>query len=318
MENLVSIVVPVYNVESYLPKCLQSICEQTYKNMEVILVNDGSTDSSLQICRKYVETYGWSLVDKENGGLSSARNAGLKEAVGEYLFFLDSDDWLEKDAIEVLVCLLEEYNADIVEMGIYWVYPNLIRKDSSDKDYLLNTKEVLSAYLQQAKPIHSNVTNKLFKRYIFDNLQFEEGKLHEDGFFAYQAMYKSKKYCLTSYTGYYYRQNRAGSIMSVKVKPKNLLDVAELMELRNEFFRERDENQLAEMSEAYYYRTTLTNYITAKKILKDEKLSEFLEEKLYEQKAQIKKNKYLKIKKMKFFLFFYFRSIFKCMYMRGE
>lgn len=314
MRKLVSIVVPIYNVASYLSQCLDSIYTQTYPNIEVILVNDGSTDNSLDICKEYAKKFGCTIIDKENGGLSSARNTGLQRCNGEYVYFLDSDDWISKDAIEVLVNLIEERDVDIVEMGIYWVYPEVTKVDASKKDYLFNRYEVLSAYLQQTKKLHSCVTNKIFKSHVFDELRFEEGKLHEDGYFMYQAMYKCERYFLTTYAGYYYRQNREGSIMSVAVKPRNLLDVTDLMEKRNEFFRDKKEDELAEMAEAYYYRTTLTNYITARTIIKDQELAIFFSDRLYAKKELIQKNRYLKIKRIKFFLFFNFNNIFERIY----
>lgn len=316
MRKLVSIIVPIYNVAPYLPQCLDSVYNQSYPNIEVVLVNDGSTDNSLEVCKDYVQKFGGIIIDKENGGLSSARNAGLRECNGEYLFFLDSDDWISKDAIQVLVDLMEEKDADIVEMGIQWVYSQKKILDASKRNYLFNTNEVLSAYLQQTHKVHSNVSNKLFKKHIFNRLQFEEGKLHEDGFFMYQAMYRCKRYFLTTYAGYFYRQNREGSIMTVMVKPRNLLDVTELMEERNRFFREKQENKLAEMAEAYYYRTTLTNYVTACTIIKDKELAIFLKKRLYAARKLIQKNKYLKMKKLKFLLFFRLNPLFKYIYMR--
>ena len=134
----VSIIIPIYNVEEYLSQCLDSIVNQTYSNLEVILINDGSTDNCLEICNKYINKYNWKLINKKNGGLSSARNAGLKEFTGDYVYFIDSDDWIKEDMIEVLVSLLENKKADIVECGIYWVYDNEIKIDNSDNDYLMD------------------------------------------------------------------------------------------------------------------------------------------------------------------------------------
>lgn len=314
----VSVIVPIYNVENYLVQCLDSIRNQTYTNLEVILVNDGSTDGCLNICKQYVNELHWKLIDKKNGGLSSARNAGLKIATGDYIYFIDSDDWIKKNMIEVLVTLMEIKKVEIVECGICWVYDNEIKLDSSDEEYLMNRKEVISSYLLQSKKIHSTVCNKLYKKEIFKNITFEEGKLHEDGYFMYKALYNANNFYLTTYLGYYYRQNREGSIMSTVVKPKNIIDVTDLMYRRNNFFREKKENDLAKMSESYYYRTTLTNYITAVNIVKNDKLISKLNSILISNKKNIFSNKYLKVKKIKFLLFFYFRPVFNYIYLNKK
>lgn len=103
MNDMISLIVPVYNVEQYLPQCLNSIANQTYKNIEVILVNDGSIDGSLKICESYCEKYSWKLISQKNQGLSAARNAGLEVATGEFIAFCDSDDWLDTDMIATMM-----------------------------------------------------------------------------------------------------------------------------------------------------------------------------------------------------------------------
>lgn len=312
----VSVIIPIYNVEKYLKTCLDSIVQQTYDNLEVILVNDGSTDNSLKICSHYKEKYNWKLIDKKNGGLSSARNAGLDQMTGDYIFFLDSDDWIEKNIIEKMVFDLEKTNSDIAECGIYWVYEKEKVNDCEKNEIIMNKFETLEGYLLQTKKVHSAVWNKLYKKYIFDDLRFDEGRLHEDGFFMYQALYKIKKYILCNYSGYYYRQNREGSIMSVTVKPQNIIDVTDMMEKRNDFFKNNQEYNLQQMSESYFYRTTLTNLITSKLIIHDDNLTNKLKNILKENKKNIMRNKYLKTKKLKFILYYYFNPIFKKIYIK--
>lgn len=125
MNELVSILLPVYNVEKFLEKCIVSILNQTYTNFELILVNDGSTDSSLEICRRMEKQDSRiRVVDKPNGGLSSARNAGLEAAQGEYILFLDSDDWIEPDMLECLYSLMTEHHADLSVCNFYAELPN--------------------------------------------------------------------------------------------------------------------------------------------------------------------------------------------------
>lgn len=114
MEKLVSIIIPVYNVQEYLRKCLDSVINQTYKNLEIIIVNDGSTDNSFSICKEYAKKDPRIiLLSQENRGLSNARNTGIKKISGNYIYFVDSDDWLRLDAIEESIALAIEYDADL-------------------------------------------------------------------------------------------------------------------------------------------------------------------------------------------------------------
>lgn len=313
---LVSVIIPVYNVSSYLAKCLDSIEEQTYSNTQVIIVNDGSTDNSMEICSQYAGKNHWTLINQKNGGLSAARNTGLDNATGDYVIFVDSDDWLDCFFVEKLVNALETYDADIAECGIRWVYSNNVREEKTEIEMVLSMRDALSSYLLQTRPIHSAVCCKIYKKKIFDNLRFEVGKLHEDGFFTYRAMYQANKYALISYVGYNYRQNRQGSIMSIEVKPQNIIDVTDMMEQRIQFFYERDEKELAEKAAAYYYRTTLTNYTTVLTKLNDEKLAGKLKDKLDSSKQKIFRNRWLGIKKIKFVLFFNFPHIYFKKYMK--
>lgn len=312
MSAQVSLIIPVYNVADYLQQCLESVEKQNYKYLQVIIINDGSTDCSPEICKEYVRKHSdsWILINQENAGLSAARNTGLLYATGEYIAFLDSDDWLDSNFISTLVKVMEDTGAEIVESGIRWCYPDRIYLDSIEENSIYDMKEALGHYLLQTKPIHSAVWCKLYHRDIFTKLNFEPGKLHEDGYFTYQAMYKCKKYAVINYIGYNYRQNREGSIMSSTVKPKNIIDVMEMMEERIIFFKEHNENVLAEKAASYYYRTALTNYVTAKKIIQDEILSESIKDKLVSSKCLILKNRYLGTKKLKFLFFFYFPKLF--------
>ena len=316
MNPLISLIIPVYNVEAYLQKCFDSVVAQTYQNLEVIVVNDGSTDGSLTVCNRYVKKNGWKLISQENGGLSAARNTGLLHANGEYITFLDSDDWMADDLIETLLYKAIQYGSDIVEAGFYRVYPDQVEVDISQEERVFSAQEVLAALFLETYNVHPCVWGKLYSRRIFENLSFEVGRLHEDGYFIYQAMYKSSKYCLLNYAGYYYRQDRPGSIMTVRVKPKNILDVTDLLEQRIEFFSKNEELELKEMAEAYYFRTTLTNYITSIKVLADPILADSLNKKILKNRNKIFRNRYLKVKKLKFALFFFAPRLFKQKYLK--
>lgn len=181
MEKLVSVIVPIYKVEKYLEKCLDSIIKQTYKNTEIILVDDGSPDKCGEICDTYINKDNRIKVfHKKNGGLSDARNYGLKKSIGEYILFVDSDDSIEPKMIETLVNTLEKNKSDISMCGF-----KIIQNDTSkhnqwfDQDTVLSKEEALKLLLEN-RIITSHAWNKLYKRNIIEKFPFPEGKLYED------------------------------------------------------------------------------------------------------------------------------------------
>ncbi len=145
----ISVIVPVYNVEAYLPKCISSLVKQTFTDFEVILVNDGSTDSSAELCESYADQYPLLIKSytKPNGGLSDARNFGMQYATGQYVMFLDSDDHLAPNALTNMYALTNEGNKKIVECDFYWEYPDKKIKDQAPKyvslkDYMIRGRVV--------------------------------------------------------------------------------------------------------------------------------------------------------------------------------
>lgn len=239
-QSLVSIIVPIYKVEPYLRRCLDSIVNQTYTNLEIILVDDGSPDGCPQICDEYAAKNNRIVViHKENGGLSDARNAGLDICKGEYVSFVDSDDWVEKNYIESLLYIAIKENADIT-IGENFISRN--KNISINKSY--NTKVYISkdAIFHLLKNNHIAFTvswGKLYKRELFSSLRFPIGKYHEDEFTTYILFYNSKKIAYTSEILYYYDQ-RAGSIVSTR----HPWDVLEYLEQRYIFFKEKRESDL--------------------------------------------------------------------------
>lgn len=206
----ISIIVPIYNVERYLRDCIDSILNQTYANLEIILVNDGSTDTSLDICKEYaVKNKNIKIVDKKNGGLSDARNAGLEKATGKYIMFVDSDDFLTPNSCELLYNAIKEHDVEFVSAnfiftnneGIPWKKPMFSEKFQSR--YLSIDEYLYSFYL-----INSTVWNKIFKKEFLDRnkLKFKVGLLAEDAVFTTLAFLKAKKTYYLKDIVYYYRQ----------------------------------------------------------------------------------------------------------------
>ncbi|MBU3179825.1 glycosyltransferase [Clostridium psychrophilum] len=208
MQNpLISIIVPIYKVEAYIKNCLDSILSQTYKNLEVILVDDGSPDNCGNVCEEYSrKDKRVKVIHKKNGGLSSARNAGLDIAIGEYIGFIDSDDWIENDMYESLYNALIKYNADISVCGRYIVQGSRITTISdSEKALIFTRREALSELvLDEYSGMKNFAWDKLYKKELFEDIRYPEGKYFEDIFTTYKLFSKSEKIVDIKSPKYYY------------------------------------------------------------------------------------------------------------------
>ena len=222
-ESLISVIVPIYNVEDYLEKCLQSIIQSTYKNIEVILVDDGSTDNSGKICDKYDSKYSFvKVIHRNNGGLSAARNSGMEIAKGDYYFFVDSDDAITPDILMKLIQAAKKYDADVVQCGYRKVDENgdTISVVKFQNELIKGSEEVLSSYFRDKK-YQVVVWNKLYKSELIKSNRFVEGKNNEDNMFLADIIYKIDTVYLLHDIGYLYLQ-RAGSIMGTSFSPKKM------------------------------------------------------------------------------------------------
>lgn len=213
--DLISVIVPVYQVENYLNQCIESIIDQTYTNLEIILIDDGSKDNCPQICDEWsIKDKRITVIHKKNGGLSDARNVGLDIAKGKYIAFIDSDDWVDSRYIELLYSSLINSEADISACSIQKVYD----ADSVDP-YNLNPQLQLATPKEAIKDIlydrrfKTVAWNKLYSEEILAGERFLVGKIHEDEFFSYKVFDKTKKLVFIDAPLYKYRQ-RSGSIMS--------------------------------------------------------------------------------------------------------
>lgn len=220
---LISIVIPVYNVESYLEQCVETVIGQVYENIEIILIDDGSTDNSGKICDELVKKdKRIKVIHKKNGGLSDARNYGLDIAKGEYISFIDSDDYVEKTYINELYESILAKKADIA-VGEYYVVSNRNKKIETnirmiEKEYT-NIEGVLDLLYQ--KNMTSSACAKLYKKELFDDVRFPLHKLHEDVPVVYKLFLKSKKIVYINNKLYYYYQ-REGSIVNSTFRKEKL------------------------------------------------------------------------------------------------
>lgn len=218
----ISVIIPIYNVEPYLAECLDSVIHQTYKNLEIILVNDGSTDACPQICEDYAaQDHRIVLIHKKNGGLSDARNAGLAIATGDYISFVDSDDLLSLDFYQILLQTLIENEADIVECDFVKFEDELkvAKKDILQEVEIYETEIALFQLLNG--PLSIVVWNKIYKRNVVNGIEFPFGKINEDAFWTYKVFAKAKKIAKIPDPLYFYRQ-QATSIMGAGYSLKRL------------------------------------------------------------------------------------------------
>lgn len=244
-DRLVTIVVPIYNVEKYLEKCLESLIKQTYENLQIVLVNDGSTDNSENICRKFIlEDNRIELINKVNGGLSEARNFGIDVTRGEYILFVDSDDYLSPQTVEFCMKTIEHTNADIVEFAVKKIFesdPDYFEPFEFDKNdiQIFNHTEALTNILSYRFKIVA--WNKLYKASLFNAIRYPKGKLHEDEFTTPYLVDNVAIYCTIPYTLYAYVQ-REGSIMNNNFSERRF-DILEAYQERYRYFQEKYGNR---------------------------------------------------------------------------
>ena len=285
MKPKISIIVPIYNVEKYLIRCIDSILSQTFKELEVILVDDGSPDNCAQICDKYSAIDNRiKVIHKSNGGLSSARNAGLDIAQGEFIGFIDSDDWISSRMYEVLYNLCTEYNADIAECCYKKVYKDTIIKEieSNNSIKVLNNIKVLEEMYKDSFAGSTVSVNKLYKSSLFKNIRFPEGKLNEDQFTTYKLYFNSKKVVATNECLYYYYQSPQ-SIMRSEFSIKKL-DAIEALEETRLFYEKNKLYNLILWHDTLYCFVLIKYYCILKK-----------EGKLYCNRRKVIKDTYKKL-----------------------
>lgn len=219
---MISVIVPVYNVEEYLEECLDSIINQTYTDIDVILVNDGSTDNSQAICERYCEQDSrFHLINQENKGLSGARNRGMSESKGEFITFVDSDDVLKEDMLKQLMKQVTS-DIDIVECWYTNDQHEIVGPSLKDAEIIFkgNSKEAIVS-LCKDNIVRLNAVAKLFRREVILNFPFLEGLFYEDVYGGIGILKQIRKMVKINYIGYYYRV-RQGSIMNREFNLKNL------------------------------------------------------------------------------------------------
>ena len=221
MSKLVSIIIPVYKVEQYLKRCMDSILNQTYQNIEVILVNDGSPDNCPALCDEYAKIDSRvRVIHKENGGLSSARNVALNTVKGDYVFFVDSDDWIALDTLEVLNEYMEK-DYDMISFQVTYLTEekNVEKGEKNPKD--MDVSQYIDASFLGRYDFF--VTTKIFKTEVFNNVRFLEGRNYEDLEIMHRLFLNIKKVVGLDYFLYYYWKGNEGAITNT-ITMKNIQD----------------------------------------------------------------------------------------------
>lgn len=269
MCDLISVIIPVYNVKEYIHRCVDSVLVQTYQNLEIILVDDGSTDESGIICDELAQKDNRiKVIHQENGGLSAARNTGMLHATGEWISFIDSDDWIEHQFMEILLKEALQNNCDIVGCK----FRKVLQKEAAitlNTEYEKNIYEfqdIMSALIDDK--IRQVVWNKLYRRDLVKGILFEVGKYHEDEFWSYQVLANVDKYVECKYEGYNYFQ-RTNSIMGESYSLKRLHAIEAKVQRQN--FLENNMEELATKGKisllftCLYHGQQVINYLSEKK-----------------------------------------------------
>jgi len=296
MDKKVSVIIPVYNVEKYLAQCVDSVLSQDYKNLEVILVDDGSKDSCGAMCDDYKSKDDRVVVvHKANGGLSSARNAGTAVATGDYVAYVDSDDWVSEDYVSYLLGLAEKHGADIVSARLQTVWDNNSPEAidySSEEVYVFDRKSALAEMLYGYKIMVTAC--KLFRTDIAKDHPFPEGVLYEDLGVMYKFFNDSDKIVSSNLPMYYYRR-RSGSIMNEKFDKRHLV-ILEHANNQYEFIK----SNYPELVTAAGYRCAFSVTKLAPMVVdaKDKETFKILQNELKDHYQQLSKNPkaYRKIK----------------------
>ena len=256
MGEKISVIVPVYNVEQYLERCVDSIINQTYTNLEIILVNDGSTDNSGKLCDELAKKdERIRVIHKENGGLSDARNRGIDEAESDLVGFIDSDDYIDSDMYEVLLKNLNNTDADLSMCALYDVYNNTPEAQVTNKETWELSSEQAIKMVMEAKILSVTAVNKLYRKSLFTDLKFEVGKIAEDAFIMIKLLDKCEKIVATNEKKYYY-VHRENSITTQKFSTK-FLNVIEAYEQNSNIILEKypklKDVAQTRMNWAYFY-----------------------------------------------------------------
>ena len=269
----ISVIVPVYNVENYVERCIDSILDQTYKNFELIIIDDGSTDGSGSIVDRYVDTDPRvTVIHVQNKGAAAARNLGINKAQGEYISFVDSDDWIENTFLDRLSQLIEKNDADIAWCGYTKVSDSEKHgPDQKSEDLIVeNGIDAIDNLYGKGYLNYVVVWNKIYKSSLFEDIRFVEGMIYEDEIIVADLYFKASKVVGTPVSMYNYRVDNEKSVMSQKYSLKRL-EILKALEIRMSRYSERGLTKYYEKDSFKYLYKILLNIVEIKKLGPDKK-----------------------------------------------
>lgn len=313
-QDLISIIIPVYNVEKYMDKCIESVVNQTYKNLEIILIDDGSTDKSGLICDKWAEKdIRITVIHKSNEGVSNARNIGLEKAKGSYIGFVDSDDYIKENMYEILMNKMLDTKSDMCFCNFLYVNDNGIIRQSKLSYNDNNDKKIIMRRMFENNNENFAVWNKLIKKECLENVKFEESiKIYEDALFNFECLDKIEKVIFVKDYLYFYVERENSTLHEFNIKKQiTILDamikinrILEKNNIKERFFRQADFICRVYLYEDIAQKENL-DFTEYKKIAK-----QYLAEGLLKQKIGLKNqlkvigavyftNQYLKLKSLR-------------------
>lgn len=267
----ISVIVPIYNQEKYLKECIDSILNQDYGDFEVLLVNDGSTDNSLNICYEYSKNNdNIKVLNLEHGGVSNARNKGIKSASGKYVCFIDSDDIINKKFLSTLYMMISKYDSDIAEVDFRYITQEDI--DKKEKIEVYSQEEMIDRLYSKNGVRTVHISNKLFNIKLFENIEFENRENEDEYIICKLFFATNKKIVINSKKLYIYRTMESGRNRKFNTQKLNILNVFDEREkyfLNNEKLVEK--NKIAKLDMILYlsYICKINNKIKEKNMLYD-------------------------------------------------
>ena len=260
---LISVIIAVYNIEAYIEKCVDSLTHQTYSHLEIILVDDGSKDSSGKKCDELAKKDPRiKVIHRENGGLSAARNSGIAIATGDYLAFVDGDDWIDQDMYELMLSAALQFDAELVACRYRCIYVDEIIDRTTNRMLLFEGTEMLKAYLEEDEScvIQHAAWNKLYKKSLLGEERFPEGKLYEDVVFSAKMIGSICNGVYLDCAKYNYVINRPGSIMAQGLNPKMFTDLLPAYLEKEEYLREIGDESLVVLHQYHYLKKMVLWY----------------------------------------------------------
>ena len=264
----ISVIVAVYNIEAYLERSVRSICQQTYQNLEIILVDDGSADNSGELCDRMAEADARiRVIHKKNGGLADARNAGMDAATGDLIAFVDGDDYIDTDMYEKMLGLMLREKADAAVCRYRRVYTDGTQDDSGDCAIVWERQEALQYYIEERDEydIQNAAWNKLYRRSVVDSLRFPVGKWYEDIMFTTKALSNADRCVYLDSACYNYIIDREGSIMNAQVNSRTFTDHIPAYQEKTRFLQALGRQDLADTHTYFFYKRLLLFYNQLKK-----------------------------------------------------